>query len=217
MTMFLSLSAGASTLLGAYVLQGIARRRFYVNLPTSALLLALAFGATAGGEFVREGSRKPYTVRRTLYANSITPEELVTLRDVGSVTHDPYPMRGADAMPSDEVIRGALVFRFQCSICHTINGANGVEHLVETWSPDQTRMNLAKLQMTKAFMPPFAGNAEDVEAITQWLQWRLAGEPETWPPAADRARALEDIRTWLAEAGTERVLPRSMQTGQDVR
>jgi hypothetical protein len=129
MTMFLSLAAGASTLLGVYVLQGIARGRFHVNLPTSLLLLGLAFGATAGGEFVREGSRKPYTVRRTLYANSITPAEVETLREVGSVTHDPYPLRDGVKMPSEEVERGARVFRFQCSVCHTVNGANGVEHL----------------------------------------------------------------------------------------
>ena len=210
MSMFLALAAGSSTLLGVYVLQGIARRRFYVNLPTSLLLLALAFGATAGGEFVREGSRKPYTVRRTLYANSITPAELKTLRSLGSVKMDPYPLRNAAEMPSEEVDRGARVFRFQCSVCHTMNGANGVEHLAEMWSPDQMRMNIAKLQLTKPFMPPFAGDAEDVEALVQWLQWRLADKPATWPATEDRDAALRDILRWLREAGTERALPRAM-------
>ena len=37
-------------------------------------------------------------------------------------------------------------------------------------------MNIAKLQRTKPFMPPFAGNAEEVEALVQWLRWQ-AREP----------------------------------------
>ena len=73
MTMFAGIAAGASALIGGYALLGLLRQHLYINGATATLLVALAFGATGAGEFVREGSRKPYTVRDTLYANSITP------------------------------------------------------------------------------------------------------------------------------------------------
>ncbi len=70
----------------------LASRKAFLSGSTSLLLLALAGAATAGGEFVREGVRKPYTVRNTLYSNSITEAEVAELRRIGSVSLDPYPL-----------------------------------------------------------------------------------------------------------------------------
>ena len=46
-------------MIGFYAFFGLWQRRLYVNGASATLLVALAFLATAGGEFVREGSRKP--------------------------------------------------------------------------------------------------------------------------------------------------------------
>jgi len=173
--------------------------RLYVNAATATLLLVLAFAATGAGELVREGVRKPYTIRGSLYANSLTQADVDRMRKIGSVTRDPYPMPGK--FPEPVLVTGAKVFRLQCSVCHTLDGANGLDHLTETWQPDQMRLNIAKLQYTKPFMPPFAGTAEEVEALVQYLLWRKAGQPQRWPIAAGQAR-LADIRRWLAAAGT---------------
>ena len=170
-----------------------------VNGATATLLLALAFAATAGGEFVREGSRKPFTVRQVLYANSITPDEVASLRTRGSVTDDPYPLRGGEALPNDQVRLGARVYRFQCSVCHTLEGANGVVHLTATWTTEQTRLNLAQLQRTKPFMPPFAGSPEELEALVQFLRWSSASRPAKWVTADDPA-VIERIRVWIERA-----------------
>src|SRR5512139_2439701 len=91
MMMFVGVAAGASLLIGAYVIIGLIVKKLYINIATGTLLLALAFGATAAGEFVREGARKPYTVRGVLYSTSITPAEVEVLRQKGAVTDDPYP------------------------------------------------------------------------------------------------------------------------------
>ena len=74
MMMFVAVAGGASTLIGGYAVIGLIVKRIYINGATATLLLALAFGATGAGEFVREGARKPYTVRGTLYSTSIAPE-----------------------------------------------------------------------------------------------------------------------------------------------
>lgn len=201
MTMFVGVAAGASAMIGGYVIVGIIYKKLTLNVATATLLLALAFGATAAGEFVREGARKPFTVRGVLYSTSLTPDEVTHLRIVGATANDPYPLRDEARYPSEQLRRGAKVFRVLCDACHTMKGSNALTHLVETWTDDQMRLNISKLQRTKGFMPPFAGNADDVEALVQLLKWEVAGAPEVWPPSNEPA-VLAQITRWLDEVGT---------------
>jgi cytochrome bd ubiquinol oxidase subunit I len=202
MMMFLILSIGMSLMIGLYAVFGLIGQKLYVNGATATLLCALAFAATAGGEFVREGVRKPFTVRETLYSNSIRRGEIEALRERGSVTDDPYPLRHADLLPNDQLRLGAKVYRFQCSVCHTLKGANALVHLAGAWSTEQKRMNIARLQRTKTFMPPFAGNPEECEALVQYLEWVVADSPATWHVTDDPA-VLARIEQGLHEAGTQ--------------
>lgn len=201
MTMFMSIAVVTSLLIGLYAVIGLLFKRLYVNVATAALLCALALGATASGEFVREGVRKPFTIRQTLYSNSITPGEIAALRQVGSVTGDPFPIRDPDVYPNDQLRLGAKVFRFQCAICHTLDGMNGLTHLAGSWTARQKRMNIAKLQHTKPFMPPFAGNTEELEALVRMIEWTNVRRPLQWPVSGG-ADTYAPIREWLEEAGT---------------
>ncbi len=206
MTMFLNITIGASVLVGAYAIVGMIRQKLYINGATATLLVILAFGASAGGEFVREGVRKPFTIRQMLYSNSIGRDEVARLREVGSVTDDPYPLRDAAAYPTGQLQLGMKVYRMQCSVCHTVSGVNGLTHLAGTWTLEMRRQNLAKLQLLKPFMPPFAGTPAELEALVQWIGWEAAGRPRTWTDTTlDPAYAdvMERIRSWLDEAGVE--------------
>ncbi|WP_197528407.1 c-type cytochrome [Aeoliella mucimassa] len=207
MTLFFSLGAGASLLIGGYGLAMLVKSNLTINGATASLLCALAFAATAGGEFVREGVRKPYTVRHTLYSNSITEDEVAYFRRVGCTTNDPYPLVDADSYPTEQLQLGAHVFRMQCGICHTMDGANGLVHLAGTWSVDQQRLNIAKLQHTKAFMPPFAGTPEELEALVQLIRWQHDARPTEWSETTD-ASVLESIAQHLEEAGTRSMVAR---------
>jgi cytochrome bd-type quinol oxidase subunit 1 len=199
MMMFVGVAAGASTLIGGYVVVGLIMRRLYINGATATMLLVLAFGATAAGEFVREGARKPYTVRGILYSTSITPAEVAQLRVTGVTGGDPYELRDAKRYVTPQLVRGAKVERALCDACHTMHGTNALAELSRTWTDDQLRMNISKLQDTKAFMPPFAGNADDVEALVQLLKWERADAPATW----SETQAPPDIARWLDEAGVK--------------
>jgi cytochrome d ubiquinol oxidase subunit I len=199
MTMFVGIAAGASLLIAGYMIIGLILKRLYINGATATLLVALAFGATAAGEFVREGARKPYTIRGVLYSNSVRPADVAHLREVGAVAEDPYPLRDEARFPTAQLRRGAKVERALCDACHTVRGANALVELSRTWTDDQLRLNIAKLQRTKGFMPPFAGNADDVEALVQLLRWETAGAPATWPETATPP----EIARWLAEAGVK--------------
>jgi cytochrome d ubiquinol oxidase subunit I len=123
------------------------------------------------------------------------------------VTDDPYPLRDAASYPNGQLRLGARVYRFQCSICHTLSGANGLTHLTGSWMMGQKRLNIAKLQHTKPFMPPFAGTAAEVEALVQFLDWCGWGRPADWP-VNDDPRILDQIGQWLKEAGTAPSTPR---------
>ena len=203
MMMFVGIAAAASLLIGAYAIVALIAKRLYVSGATATLLLALAFGATAAGEFVREGARKPFTVRGSLYSTSIAPDEVAELRARGATAGDPYPLRDAARYPTEQLRLGAKVERVLCDACHTMNGTNALVELTRTWTDDQLRLNIAKLQHTKSFMPPFAGNADDVEALVQLLIWARAA-PSTWPdvPERDPAAVRAQIARWLDEAGT---------------
>jgi hypothetical protein len=213
MTLFFTMGAGASLLVGVYAIFGLLREQLFINGATAALLASLAFAATAGGEFVREGVRKPYTIRNLLYSNSIRHDEVAILRERGCIVDDPYPLRGAELLPNSQLAMGAQVFRTQCSVCHTLDGANGLLPLTDTWSGEQLRLNISQLQRTKPFMPPFAGNAEEVEALAQWLSWHNAKSPREWP-ATENPEMLARIDAWLREAGTNSGLA-LMQAGED--
>jgi cytochrome bd ubiquinol oxidase subunit I len=201
MTMFMGVGIGASVLIGAYAAGALLQRGLCVNGYTAGLLCALALAATAGGEFVREGVRKPYSIREVLFSNSLRPDELARLRTTGSVTDDPYPLRDDQAYPNDQLRLGAKVFRFQCSVCHTQAGANGLAELTATWTLDQKRHNIAQLQRTKPFMPPFAGTPRELEALVQLLGWWHRGMPASWPDSEEPV-ALRKIQEWLNEVGT---------------
>jgi cytochrome d ubiquinol oxidase subunit I len=201
MMMFMQIAVGASVLIGGYAIVGLWRQKLYINGATATLLLALAFGATAGGEFVREGVRKPFSIREVLYSNSITPAQVARLREVGCTTGDPFPLRDADELPNGQLVLGALTYRAQCAVCHTVRGANGLTHLMRAWSPEQQRMMVAQLQWTKGFMPPFAGTPEELEALIQYVRWESAERPAAWKESRDPS-VLAQIRGWLDRAGT---------------
>ena len=202
MTMFLNIAAGASVLIGGYAVIGLWRQKLYINGATATLLAAIAFGATGAGEFIREGARKPYSVRETLFSNATTPAQVASLRKTGILAADPYPLRDADAYPTAQLRTGRLVYRNLCSACHAVSGMNGLTEALGGWTIEQKRMNVAMLQWTKGFMPPFAGSAPELEALVQYISWEYAQRPPGWAESNDPA-VLQQIEGWLARAGTQ--------------
>lgn len=212
MTMFLNIAVGSSAMIAGYAIVGLLRQHLYINGATALVLCAMAFAATAGGEFVREGARKPYSLREILYSNAVRPEQVENLRRTGLTARDPYPLRDEDDLPRlngqahPQLRVGALTYRDQCGICHTLGGVNSLTGLTWTWDDDMKRQNFAKLQHLKPFMPPFCGSPDELEALVQYVGWVQAARPPAWAdPAADpglTAARTRAIRTWLDAAGT---------------
>jgi cytochrome d ubiquinol oxidase subunit I len=205
MTMFMGIAVISSALIGAYALWGLIYQKLYVNAATAVLLVLLAAGATAGGEFVREGVRKPFSIRNLLYSNGVTIDKVDDLRRTGWAAYDKFPLRDEQDYPHPQLKAGALVFRQQCSACHTVEGMNAISHLSKTWTVEQKRLMFAQLQKTKPFMPPFSGTPEELEAVVQYFEWVIAGRPKQWNASSDSpdyAAVLARVQGFLDEAGT---------------
>lgn len=201
MSLFLAVAAAASGAIGLYALLGLLPGRHTVNAATATLLAGLAFAATAGGEFVREGARKPFTVRGVLYSNGVSRDAVPALREEGLATRDPYPLDPGVRYPSELVALGAKTLRDQCGACHTLEGVNSIAHLTATWTSRQLRLNLAQLQRTKPFMPPFAGTPRELEGLCRLIEWHRAGRPEGGERPAPTGEELQRLAEWLTEAG----------------
>ena len=78
LTMFMAIGVGASLLIGAYALGAFWYWKLYINGFAAALLCAIAFAATAGGEFVREGVGNP-----TRFARSFIPTHCARMSSSG--------------------------------------------------------------------------------------------------------------------------------------
>lgn len=214
MTLFMAFGVAASLMIGGYAYFGLLRRKRYINLETSLLLLAIAFVATGSMEFVREGIRKPYLIYGVLYSNGIpaTPEWKERMRREGSLAQMPFIR--APGQTVDDIRRlslceaGELVYRAQCRICHESNGSNALEPLVR----DKSRMWLlrttSELDRVRHFMPPFLGDDFELKAVVEY-QLKLGQREAYQPPDAAYLRTPVDVllnpRLSLAKSRDSRI------------
>ncbi len=159
--------------------------------PPWTMLLALAFGATAAGEFVREGARKPFTVRGVLYPTSLTPAEVARLRAHRRRGGRSVPAaRRADATRPRSWARREGAPRAVRRVRQHDARRERARRADAARGPTTSRASTSrKLQRTKGFRPPFAGNAEEVEALVQLLRWRPPARPTSRSPARRARRA----------------------------
>jgi cytochrome bd-type quinol oxidase subunit 1 len=172
MMLFFLFGIAASTLVGLYAWFGLIRRRRYVNLETSLLLLAIAMIATVSMEFVREGIRKPYLIYGYLYSNGLAVTEIEEVNRKGVLASAPW--RGLDRGSLERSTQelGKVVFEVQCSQCHVDQGFNDLVPLIRTWSRELLAFNLDRVHELKPFMPPLVGTAEERSALAGYL-WDL--------------------------------------------
>jgi len=130
------------------------RARSYGRLE-AALLMVLGIVALGGGEWVREGLRKPWVIDRCLFVNGVRipgpaaspggdPFALDALTVRGVLGTSPWAAAPAAYRPGDaaferlpaaersalEAEAGREVFRLECAACHTERGHLGILRLV---------------------------------------------------------------------------------------
>jgi mono/diheme cytochrome c family protein len=174
------------------------------------LLLAAAFTAMGGGEWVREDLRKPYVIGRYMFVNGVRvapdwtrasasvvpavrddPFELAALRRTGVLAAARWtrlPPSAASADPLQRVeAEGQEVFRLSCTICHTVNGHLAIRPLVAGRSQEAIAAIVGRL--TASDQEPAAGGA-----IWTWRGRRM-------PPFPGTDAEREEVAVYLARLG----------------
>jgi len=183
MTLFFMFGIAASTLVGMYAYFGLIRRRRYINLETSLLLLAIAIIATVSMEFVREGIRKPYIIYDYLYSNGLGKDEVERANEEGVMANAPWKRLGFEE-GGDAHELGEKMYEIQCSGCHVRDGFNDLVLLIDGWSEEMLEYNLNRLHELKPFMPPLVGTREERRALVTFLMSQQSEE--------DREKEKED-------------------------
>lgn len=145
--------------------------------------------AVSTGEFIREAVRKPYIIYNVVMSNQILPNEIPVLRRTGyleggtwtkaEVTNrfpqvvkagkiDPHSLL---TLPTeDRIALGKVLFQYHCNDCHAAeNGYSPLGHLTRGWTRDMIHAVVLEPQKAHFFMPPWAGNVEEADLLTQYL------------------------------------------------
>jgi len=156
------------------------------RLPKVALLVPLFAIIWMTGHFerVREFIRKPYIIGQYMYANGLRVDDYPLLQRDGMLAHSTYsyPFSEAERQSLAEGANlktlqdGKDVFVIACTRCHTTNGVNSIighfERMYgdQPWTPDLTVSYLENMHAAQPFMPPFPGNAQELQALAEYLQ-----------------------------------------------
>jgi cytochrome d ubiquinol oxidase subunit I len=171
-------------------------------------LLFLALIATASTEYARETLRKPYVISDHMFSNGIRKADVARINEEGYLKHSPWAtaeMRAAwdanTASPESAHLRGQLVFRGQCMACHTEDGYRSMKRML-AGRDRQAIGNMLQILHAyaedspyRAYMPPLAGTAEEVNALGDYLALLVA------PPEEGEKEALATKQPLAAATG----------------
>jgi len=145
------------------------------NLAHALSILLLALMATGAGEYAREMLRKPFVIGRWMYSNGVRAPYVGRIDTQGYLVNSNWIWDGDGvAMPSG-YSRGEAIFRGECGSCHTMNGYRAMRVLMD--GRDRTGIHnfIVMLHDYKPdspyhrFMPPMAGNLQDIDDLTNYL------------------------------------------------
>ncbi len=157
------------------------------NLSTAISILLLALMATAAGEYSREMLRKPYVIGGWMYSNGVRVKYVDAINRNGYLKDSLWVWKDS-AGQSSSYSRGEAIFRGECSSCHTLDGYRPIRQLLAGRDRANIASFLKMLHEYKAdspyrrFMPPLSGTAEDVNDLTEYLNYQVnppATKPQT--------------------------------------
>ncbi len=176
----------AATVVMMYV--GPYRNPSWLTPGFAVLFFALGHAATGTGEFIREAVRKPYIVYGRVYGSQIRSSEVTRLRREGYLNGgvwtstyvkyrfpdiisggriDTAKVRALPPQRRSEV--GRVIFQYHCADCHSVDGYSSVAQLARGWDRNLVRYSVRHLDEVHFFMPPWAGNEAEVQALTDYI------------------------------------------------
>jgi mono/diheme cytochrome c family protein len=97
---------------------------------TAVVMALAAFTFFGGYERLREGTRKPFLIHSHMFSNGLLVSDIGAINEEGVLARSGWAARGAD----DSLTMGQLIFRAQCSSCHTLDGYQSIRRALPTYS-----------------------------------------------------------------------------------
>lgn len=173
--------------------------------PLAVVTMVAAFAFLGGYERLREGARKPFVIRDSMFSSGLVVSDIEMLNETGVLARAGWALVGQADTPEG---RGRAVFRAQCASCHTLDGYLGMRRLTAAADPDMLHgilMTMREMgdayvdahkrgqpldtrQLDYPLMPPLVGSDEEVEALVAYLQSLKAGPTTTVGAALEVSR-----------------------------
>lgn len=136
----------------------------------AALLMAIGLCYLGAFEYIREGSRRPYTIYDHLYSHSILKKDLGASAQSGLLKNARWA-RHKEITDQNRLAAGRELFFLACASCHSINGpTRDIVKLTKGYnSVDALAARLSGLDGPNSAMPPFPGTAAEQTALATYL------------------------------------------------
>ena len=149
------------------------------NLSHAMAILLLALMATGAGEYSREMLRKPFVIGRWMYSNGVRVPYASRIDREGYLAHSMWTWNGSGNGSGSSYSRGEAIFRGECGSCHTLDGYRPLRQLLSGRDRASIANFITMLHEHKAdspysrFMPPMVGTQQDVNDLTDYLNYKV--------------------------------------------
>ncbi|MFC1513106.1 cytochrome ubiquinol oxidase subunit I [Thermodesulfobacteriota bacterium] len=155
----------------------------------AAAMLILGIIYMGSFEFIREGGRKPYIIYNHTYSNSIAKSDVAQVRADG-VLRSARWIENRTLTDDNRLAAGREVYNTLCLSCHSIGGPmNDILPRLAKLTPFSLNAKLQGMGRADTYMPPFAGDNQDRQALTAFLLEGLRDKTGTPTPASSTLAA----------------------------
>ncbi|MBU2539144.1 MAG: cytochrome ubiquinol oxidase subunit I [Proteobacteria bacterium] len=164
-----------------------------IRLPQTAkralavFLLLLGIAYMGSFEYIREGSRRPYTIYGHIYANSILAKDLDAVSQKGVLASAKWTSK--EITDENRLVVGRQIYNIFCGSCHSIGGPI---RDIKKLSAKYTSVYVMEGEISGqgkliGCMPPFPGTFAERNALATFLVDGLQGKKQ--PEAAAKLSA----------------------------
>lgn len=167
--------------------------------PLTVLVLCSGLILVGSFEWIREAGRRPWIAEGLMYSNGVTVGQMARAQAEGAASvsgwlrlldtlfeADAGSAASARKIPLDgDLTRGALLFAQQCGTCHGLDGPRiDILPRVARLTPEGLAAQLQGQGKRLDYMPPFAGDQADRDALVVYLKRTSAALPPAQTPEA---------------------------------
>jgi len=155
-----------------------------IRLPRTAtrslavVLLLLGITYMGAFEYIREGSRRPFTLYGHIYANSVLAKDLDALQDQGILASAKWASK--EITEENRLVVGRQLFNMMCSPCHSVGGPmRDIKKMSAKYeSVYAMEAEISGQGKLIRCMPPFPGNTQERHALASFIVEGLRGRKE---------------------------------------